>query len=472
MSNENKSSFKKKILFGLSAIPDQLTYQSFTFLVFTFYYSIIGLDMDQLWIGFIVWGIWNAVNDPLLGLLSDRTKRFKKFGKRRFYITIAFPPLCLMMILLFTVPFNDKFLNFIYFLTIIMINEGIYTLYSVNVNALFPEMFPTEKERASTNMFVKGFTVFALIFATVVPTLIIQPMVPKNGYTADMIYPNYILNGIILAIVVAALGLPFILFGIKERPEYVMDVEKGPGFFKAAKITLKNKTFLIFVIGNMFVWYVFGLLPTIFPLYAEHVLDVKPEQTFLISLPLLAAFLVAVISFPIHKKLGTKFGMRNSFIINCIIWAVVLFPYIFLTAGDIYLAIGITALQGFPLAGAMYYVDIIIGDIIDEDETKTGCRREGSYYGMNAFIHRFSILLKITTIALVFKGTGWTEYTPNPGVNVILGLKLLMVLFPILGICAVIICLYFYPLHGKRLAEMRIKLEEIHKNKKAECKII
>ncbi|MHA1232806.1 MAG: MFS transporter [Candidatus Helarchaeota archaeon] len=469
MKDSKDGGIKKKLLFGLSAIPDQLTYQAFTFLVFTFYFSIVGLNMNQLWIGFIVWGIWNAINDPLLGLLSDRTKIFKKFGKRRFYITIAFAPLCIMMIFIFTIPSTNTTLNFIYFLLIIILNEGIYTMYSVNVNALFPEMFPTEKERASANIYIKGFTVFALIFATVVPTILIEPMVPTGSITAAEIYPKYIFNGIFLAILTAIMGLPFILFGIKERPEYANDVDKAPGFIKSAKITLKNKTFLIFVTANTFVWYVFGLLPTIFPLYAAHVLKIKPEETFLSGLPLIAAFIVAALTFSIHRKLGKKYGFRNAFIFSCIVWALSMIPYAFLGEGDIIPCIIVTAIVGFPLSGAMYFVDILISDIIDEDETKTGCRREGSYYGMNAFLHRFSILLKITTIALVFTGAGWAEYTPKPNVNVILGLKMLMVLFPILAICVTIVCLYFFPLHGEKLKKMRETLDEIHKKKIAEC---
>ncbi|MHA1268903.1 MAG: MFS transporter [Candidatus Helarchaeota archaeon] len=467
MSDSETIGLKRKILFGLSAIPDQLTYQAFTFLVFSFYYSIVGLDMFQLWIGFTVWGIWNAINDPLLGLLSDRTKFAKKFGKRRFYITIAFVPLCLMMIFLFTAPLMSDFINFVYFILIIIINEGIYTLYSVNVNALFPEMFPTEKQRASVNMYVKGFTVFALIFATVVPTFVITPLVPSGSVTAAEIFPKYIFNGILLGCITAITGLPFVLFGIKERPEYVPDLDKAPGFIKSAKITLKNRTFLIFVIANTFVWYVFGLLPTIFPLYATHVINIPPENTFLAGVPLISAFIVTALVFPIHKKLGKKYGFRNAFIMNCVIWCFTFIPFIFLGSGQIIGVIIATAIMGYPLSGALYFVDILISDIIDEDETKTGFRREGSYYGMNAFIHRFSILLRITTIALVFTGTGWAEYTPNPNIDTILGLKLLMVLFPIIAICISITCLYLFPLHGNKLQKMRQKLDEIHKEKQA-----
>ncbi len=83
--NEPKS-LKKRFLFGLSAFPDQLTYQAFTILVFTFYFAVVGIDIMLMMIAFIIWGIWNAINDPLLGALSERTKQKGKLGKRKFYI--------------------------------------------------------------------------------------------------------------------------------------------------------------------------------------------------------------------------------------------------------------------------------------------------------------------------------------------------------------------------------------------------
>jgi Na+/melibiose symporter-like transporter len=462
-----------KAIFGLSAIMDQGTYQLFTYLVFTFYFSVVGLSMLELWVGFSIWTLWNMFNDPLFGGLSDRT-RFnftQRFGKRRFYITLVFIPVGLMMIFLFTPPFNSQ-VDFLYFLFIIILFEGLYTIYSVNVNALFPEMFPSEKERASTNLFVKGLTVFGLIVAIVMPTLFLPSFTPTPIYTVEILTPLYILVGGIMALVVILTALPFVLFGIKEKPEYKADVQKGPRFFQAAKLTLKNRTFLAFVLANTMIWTIFGTLVTIMPLFGAHVLKIPAEQELLLGIPLLLAILVAAVCLPIHRKIGQRYGMRNGLIITLIIWSITLIPFALLGPGDFFIILFfiITAIQGFGLAGAMFYVDILIGDIIDEDETKTGVRREGSYYGMNAFVHRISIIIRISVIALVFSGTGWTEYTPNPGVEVVFGLKALVVLFPIVVLLIAVLCLRFYPLTGQKLLQMRANLDQIHAEKVKQVK--
>jgi len=185
---------------------DQITYQAFTIYVFTFYFAVVGLTMLEMWIGFVLWGIWNMFNDPLLGALSEKTKQKGKLGKRKLYLIISFVPLALIMIFLFTVPANFKFW---YFIFIIFTFEFFYTMFSVNTNAVFPEMFPTEKQRGDVNVFIKAFTMIAVILASLIPTFIvtpsliptIDPIIDPVGYAAEVasINTKYIISGIVLA---------------------------------------------------------------------------------------------------------------------------------------------------------------------------------------------------------------------------------------------------------------------------------
>ena len=457
MSEEPKS-LKKKVIFGLSAFPDQMTYQAFTILIFTYYFAVVGIPIFQMWLAFFAWGIWNALNDPLLGALSDRTKQKGKLGKRKFYLIISVIPLSLMMIFLFTVPAQ---IEFYYFIFIIFLFEFVYTLFDVNVNAIFPEMFPNEKERASTNIFIKFFTMIATIVAFIVPTLIISPLVPltKSPAEAARIQSMYITAGIVLAIITLLVALPFLLYGIEEKEELVELFEKRPAFFESLKHTLKNKTFVKFTIGNTMIWYCFSVLLTAFPLYAVFVLGIE-QETILIGIILMTVLLSAVLFIPIHRKLGTKIGMRNGMIIGLVLWIISLFPLVFLTDNEFsrIMVFVVFFSMGFGLAAALFYIDILHGDVIDQDALKFGVKRSASFYGINALVHRMSTLLSITTIALVFTGAGWAGYDPNPGVNVIIGLKLLMFLFPAIALIISIICWKSYELHGETLDKMREEL--------------
>ena len=92
-------SFKKAASFATGQIADQGAYQTFTFLVFTFYYAVVQLNIMLITIGFIIWAFWNSFNDPMLGYLSDRTHT--KYGRRLPYIMIAIIPLGLILYFLF-----------------------------------------------------------------------------------------------------------------------------------------------------------------------------------------------------------------------------------------------------------------------------------------------------------------------------------------------------------------------------------
>lgn len=462
--SEEKLPFKEKFLFGLSAIPDQLTYQIFQFLIFTFYFTVVGIPTPLMILGYVLWGVWNAFNDPILGALSERTKFRGKWGKRKLYLLISIIPLCLSMIFLFFVPFDTsaRLAEFFYFLFIIILFEFFYTLFDVNVNAIFPEMFPTEKKRAATNLFIKITTIVALILSALVPAIFISDYVPDSPAEVPVIKGEYFLTMVVIAIITLILSIPFLLKGIREKAESSEDLEKRPSFFQSLKITLTNRTFVKFVVANTMVWYVFSILPIILPIYADEVMGI--DNATITSIALMLAFLVAAITMPLHRWLGFKLGMRNAFILTMGVWIVSLFPYFLISGIELQLVfIIITAIQGFALSGTLFYVDIIHADVIDEDALKFGVKRSASFYGINAFIHRISIILVILTLWSMFGGIGWDkEYTfvvPDPFLKE-LGLKALMFIFPAVALVVGILFMRSYGLHGKRLEEVRAEIQK------------
>ncbi len=447
---------------------DQLTYQAFTIYVFTFYFAVVGLSMLEMWIGFVLWGIWNMFNDPLLGALSEKTKQKGKLGKRKFYLIISFIPLALIMIFLFTVPANFKFW---YFIFIIFTFEFFYTMFSVNTNAVFPEMFPTEKQRGEVNVFIKIFTMIAVIFASLIPTIIVSPsLVPlldpgDPGYAAEVADINfkYIVSGVVLAIIILIMAVLFIFFGVKEKEEQLIDFQKRPGFFASLKITFSNRTFIKFTLGNMLIWYCFNVLLTVFPLYSVYVLG-RSEGALLIGITLMLALLSAAFFMPIQARIRKKYGTRKGLMIGLAIWIVTLFPLVFLSNNEISrtLSFFVFISIGFGLSAALFFIDIIHGDVIDQDALNFGVKRAASYYGVNAFIHRFSMILGITTIYIIFSGTGWSRYVPvvaDPLLREI-GIKALMFLFPSIALIGSLLFFKFYDLHSEKLEWVREELEK------------
>ncbi|MHA1719706.1 MAG: MFS transporter [Promethearchaeota archaeon] len=461
---------KTALAYGLGPMTDQMSHQMFQFLIFTYYYAVLHLELKYITWAFIIFAIWDSINDPLMGPLSDKTK--SKFGRRGFWILVSTIPFGLMNIFIFTAPTNgDQITLFIYMIIIISLYDSVYTIFSVNQLAVYSEMFKTDAARGRANMWRGVFTIFGLLIGFVLPTIFISPLAPTDSTPqeiVDKIPGMYITAGMVVGALVIITGFLFFKFGMVEESIEEEDfVEEKAGFFEMLKDTITNKTFVVFCIANLIKWFVFKLLTSVISLYAIHVLGIE-EHAFLISLLLLVAFLTAGFMFPLLEKLGRKIGWRNGFILTQILWIFALIPFWFLDNKP-YIALVCMVFMGIGLSGGIYFVDPIIADIIDEDELKNGKNRAGSYYGINGLINRYSTILTFVVIMVVLSGYGWEQYLVGAGLDVgdlRTGLKILMTPVGMIANLAVIILLLFYPLHGEKLIEMKSKLREVRLKRK------
>ena len=452
-------SLKHSLAFSSALISDALAYQSFTFLIFTFYYTIVRINVVLISIGFSIWSVWNALNDPLLGGISDRTHT--KWGRRIPWIMISIIPLGILMIILYTPPMslgiNDEISNFVYFLIVIILFDFFYTMFSINHTALFPEVFIDKEERAKVNSIRQIFVVVGLILAFILPTLFI-PDLTERKYLVN--YWNF---GIFACIFVIIFGLIFLKWGAREKAEFKDDYKDQPSLFKSYKICVKNENFRWAAFALIFVWFVFGMLPTIIPLYGKFVLGV--DNSLFIALMLAFAFISAMIFVFVWRIVVVRIGARKTWICSLLVWIVTQIPLLFVTG--VVWGLIIFFLMGAGFAGALLLREILWADVIDEDEVNTGVRREAAYFGMNALFMRLSTILIFLAISLVFTNTGWALYAPEKVTpEVIFGLKLLMVVFPVIALSIAIFGFYMYPLDGERLIKVKEAQRRLHAEKK------
>jgi len=123
------------------------------------------------------------------------------------------------------------------------------------------------------------------------------------------------------------------------------------------------------------------------------------------------------------------------------------------------------ALLGASLAGFILISDLILSDIIDEDEVNTGVRREGAYFGMNAFITRFAIGLEAFSLSAVFVICGYNPYIYTQYAEFRSGLRWLISGIPIGALILGFVMMLLYPLAGKKLESMKEKLKAHHAEK-------
>jgi len=463
--NESRNiSLKKKIVFAIGEVGDNTAMQTFTFLIFTFYFAIVGVPVLLIGGGFILWSLWNAINDPLIGYLSDRTKT--RWGRRIPWMVAATIPLAIVMILLFTPPLdlNSPSSNFIYFIVILILFDTTYTAFNLNYNAVFSEMYVTMEERSSTGRVRIIFVMLALIFAFLLPTLIIENIL---GYDVDTLIPDpntlsqYQLTGIIAAIIILVSYIILLKWGVHEPKHISKDAETAMSFTNTLKNSFKNKSFQWFLIPALGTWIVINILPTLAPLFMTHALDI--EDPLLIGILLALEFIVAAVSTPLWEKIRNAKGARMAGLIGIAAWIVPILLFAFSVSVE--MAFIVQIFNGIGLGGGLYFYDQCIAEIIDEDEITHGTRRSGIYYAIFNFFIRISMIINFFLIMIVFSTTDWYNYTPNPGIDTILGLQILMGVYPAIVLIISWIGMYYYPIKGEKLAENRRKLTELHEKK-------
>ena len=459
MSEEKSSSreiisTKTTIFYSFAGIADTMSYQMFTFYIFNFYFAVKQLPLEWVTFGFIIWTIWNAINDPLLGAWSDRTT--SKWGRRKPWIIVGLIALVALVILVWTPPPGSITIEIVYFMIIINIFDFFYTMYSLNQTSLFPEMFVDLDQRAKANNFVQIFNIIGLLFAALIPSFFISEQVVPGR---EM---EYVIASVVMAILAVSFGVIFITLGLKERKEYSKDPETAPSFFKSIKFTFKNKAFSTYVITNLAVWFVFGIFPIINPYFLRFILDIK--EGFIQSLFLAIIFVSAIGFTVIWSKIFAKKGAKKAELIALFSLIITLLP--FLIIWEIIGAIIAYVVLGFGFAGIMFGRDVMMSTIIDKDEIDTGIRREGAYYGVNALIIRLSTIAVYLSIFTVFNNIGWKIYDPTVITDwTYIGLRFLLCLFPVIFLSLGAISLWKFPITKEKYKEIKDKLEELHGEK-------
>ena len=456
-----KFSYKRGLSYSIGQMSDITAYQTFTFLIFTFYYAVVGVSVILIMIGFIIWALWNSFNDFLIGYLSDRTHT--KWGRRYPYIMFSIIPLALVMFFLFTPLFpigiENQIPNFVYFLIIIIIFELFFTMYDLNYTALFPELFITLDERTKANNLRQAFAILGLIMAFVLPGLFI------TDYSDPQSFGEYQFFGIIIAVIVIIPGLIFLKITPREKAEFKEDYKKTPRFVDSLKTCVKSKSFMWYIPAEVANWFVYGILPAIVPLYGKFVLGIT--DTLILSLLLGISFISAAIFMTVlWKPVVQKIGPRKSWLISMSIWIATLIPLLFI--GDMISGLIVFFLMGIGLSGSLYIIDIIISDIVDEDEINTGVRREGAYYGANMFLMHLSTVLVFLVIGPVFILSNWEMFDPlNVTQEVIFALRSLMAIFPSIALLIALLVIYKYPLDDERLKQVKQQRQKLHEEKKS-----
>lgn len=379
--------------FGMFAmmIPSQAFSSYYSF----YYVDKLGLSLGLLALARLIYSIWDAVNNPLMGYFSDRTRT--RFGRRKPWIVSAVPFFALSFIMIFSPPagLEDTGL-FWWLLAGLILFEGIATILWVNYHALFPEIYRGDRLRAKASAIQQGYQIVAILIASTLTPVLYNSL----GYGH---------MSVIFALVFALFML-FCVWTVREDEE--ARKEKPLPFVAAFRETLKNKEFWIFNIANSFAQTVNGMISASIPFYAKYVLKIPdPQVTILMASVFVSVIPLVAVWYYIVRKLGGLKGWRLSLLV----YALSVIPLLF--GSSLISGIAAGVLVGFGLAGFLVSPAVVSGQIIDRDAEKTGRRREGIYSAVAGFITRSSGLISAVAfwaVGLIFGYVSGDEPGPNP----------------------------------------------------------
>jgi GPH family glycoside/pentoside/hexuronide:cation symporter len=454
--NPVKLNLSYKIVWGIAALGTSTIAGTFGALQPIFYQDYLGLEARWIGIAAVIYAIWNALNDPLFGYITDNTR--SKRGRRIPYMRFTAPFLALTFILVWFAPVQAGQQALFWWMLITMLfYDTAYTIIGLVYSALLPEVTESDAERNGLQISSSLFGLLGTLLGFLIPDLVR----PKAGDTSLWpLYTAMIVVGIVSALLIIATTLK-----VKERPEFTQVDEPIP-IAQALKLTFSSKSFLILVAANfMSILMQALLLGSIFYL-ADYVL-----QAGNVMVVLAALFIPLIIGVPLTTLIRGRFGVVRAQQILLVIAGLGLTAIPFVPQA---LILPCIVLAGFGLSGPQTLTNVLFAQVADEDEVRSGVRREGAFFGINALLTKPAQSLALVMIAQILATAEFVTRESNQGIifldqpeKALFGIKTLVGLIPGIAMLLGAMILTWYPLKGEYLQKVQSKVLEMHAEKQA-----
>ena len=403
-----------KLLYG-SGDGGRASFNTFRQIFYAIFLTdVVGIDPRLASIAALVSIIWDAINDPIVGALSDNVRT--RWGRRRPFLLIFAIPFALAFVLLWWAPpWQSQFALVLHVTLAYMVSDTIQTLITVPYLALTPEIARDYDERTSLTSFRMFFNLVASLLTAVLAPELIDIFV-ASGLTLQQSYLG------VAAIFGGAAVIPFLLIFafIKEKdtPPIIPSEEMT---FKRTLLELwQNRPFRYATGIYVLNWIAFDIVALMVPYFLLYWIsggDLLAKFSLfganisLESIVLGAIFIVAIFTLPLWNWLAKKFSKTRAYIIGAAIWAVLQILVFLLVPEQKGFMVLLAALIGVTTSNAHIIPEAIFPDVIDWAELKTNNRREGMYYGSIHFIRKLS---SAVAVFLSLQVLGWFGYQSPP----------------------------------------------------------
>ena len=297
MSAHSRLSLRTKLLFSTGDLSTSIPLAILMFFQLYFLTDVAGLRPDYAGWAIGASRLWDAVNDPLFGLMSDRIRT--RWGRRRVLLLFGAVPLGVFFMLMWIVPALNQFWLAVYYAMTFILFDTAFTIVHVGYNSLTPEMTSDYDERSSLNGYRMVFSISGTLGAIILATVL--------GWSITDARTLYLILGIGLGLI--SIIPPLVVFSItRERPS---DELPAPlPFGQALKQTLGNQPFRMVMGLYLLSWTTASIIAAVLLYFANYYLRVPEQANYFV----LVAQGSAILFIPVIVKISQRLDKRRAFI--------------------------------------------------------------------------------------------------------------------------------------------------------------
>ncbi len=448
-----KLSLTEKLAFGSGNMNNLLMNNILNVLVNPIYNIALGVSPALLGYAAAIPRLWDAITDPLVGSWSDNFR--SRWGRRKPFMLIGALISALSLVAIWWVgPAWSEMNKFLFLVIVSLIFYTGNTFFLVPYTGLGLALSDDYKER--TGLFAYKAMVDAL-GGFIIPWFywfVTRPMFENTVQGT-----RYLSLGMAAWILLfAALPLCF----CRERYDVTIAKQEKVPLWKGIKETINNKPFLLLTFSVTLMFFGFfassglGTYLNIFYIFG----GVEEKASTYVGLSGTLWKLVSLISLPVVVMVSRKFDKRNTFIVSMILsflgaisgwWCINPdYPWMQVLPSIFY---------GPGISCVLMLCDSMLADICAFADLETGSRREAMFSAIYGWFSKVGLTVALSLSGILLVVTGFdVKFGGAQPPETILGMRLLAVIVPAVGMLIAIVLMCFYRLNAERMSEVKTEL--------------
>jgi glycoside/pentoside/hexuronide:cation symporter, GPH family len=455
-----KLSFWTKLAYGAGDTGPAMTANVLAIYLLVFLTNVAGMDAGLAGLTLGVGKIWDAINDPMVGVMSDRSKH--RWGRRLPWLFWGAIPFGITFLMQWVVPFQNQWWLFGFYVLASVLFNSFYTVVNLPYTAMTAELTQDYDERTSLSSFRFMFSIGGSIVSLVI-ALLIFGVVPERG-------AYFVLATVIAAISIGTLY--WCVWGTKQR---AMAIEKlrlaGPAepelpLRQQVSIALSNRPFL-FVIGlYLCSWFAVQNTVAFIPFFAKNYMGLTNQAYTLV---LIAVQVTAFLMLGVWRALAARVGKKAVYMMGNALWMIAELGLFLLKPGQTGMLYALGVVIGMGVSTAYLIPWSMIPDVIELDELKTGQRREGVFYSFMVLLQKIVLAAALAIVGQTLQAAGFLSQMagqPEPvqPIAALDAIRWMVGPLPALVLAIGIALAYFYPITKEKHAEIVLQLAERKRN--------